>query len=76
MVCVLLLAGAVRAFALTSFPSKTIGDELYYVRTAVHIAQGHGHLDRGLGGSKGHTIARAGARQTRNPDRPWPGHSG
>jgi hypothetical protein len=42
----LLVAGAALRIAVTAltFPPRPGGDELYYVGTAVNIAEGHGHL--------------------------------
>jgi 4-amino-4-deoxy-L-arabinose transferase-like glycosyltransferase len=40
-----LLGGALRFGMMdASFPARPTGDELYYVGTAVNIAEGHGHL--------------------------------
>jgi len=45
LLSLLVVGGALRfAVAELSFPTRPSGDELYYVGTAVNIAEGHGHL--------------------------------
>ncbi len=45
LLVLLLVGGALRAAVLAaSFPPRPNGDELYYVGTAVNLAEGHGHL--------------------------------
>jgi hypothetical protein len=49
MLAPVLLGAGLRFAAMDlSFPTRPVGDELYYLGTAIHIAQGRGHFyDRG-----------------------------
>lgn len=54
------LAVSLRVAAVELAPKiLPYGDELNYIRTAVSLAEGRGHVDTGFGGPERHSVARA-----------------
>lgn len=46
LAAIVALGGGLRLAAMrATFPMKLIGDEIYYAKTALQIARGHGHVD-------------------------------